>query len=147
MLGITKNTPRLSNSNHPTDGYLRRNAENLISQLVSSSFLLLYTSFIQKNSLEEQERHTFLQEKPFNQQEWMPFLLLYTSFLQDQGLFFQEKQMNLEEHLPFLQIQTIFKEDRSNNGLVYCKTISNNAKNISSTFSSMPIKQRSGRII
>ena len=31
MLGITKNTPRLSNSNHPTDGYLRRNAENLIS--------------------------------------------------------------------------------------------------------------------
>jgi len=91
MLGITKNTPRLSNSNHPTDGYLRRNAENLISQLVAPSFLQLSTLFFQKNNIEEKELHTFFQEITFNQQEWMPFLRIYTSFLQYQSSFFQEK--------------------------------------------------------
>ena len=39
MSGIHKNTARLSNSNHPTDGYLQRNIQKLNSSLL---FLLFY---------------------------------------------------------------------------------------------------------
>jgi len=39
MSGIHKNTARLSNSNHPTDGYLQRNTQKLNSSLL---FLLFY---------------------------------------------------------------------------------------------------------